>query len=147
MAMEPRSNPPSGSPELLLQIKDLHTSFSVDGQTARAVDGVDFDIHAGEVLGLVGESGCGKSVTALSLLKLIPDPPGRIEKGSAIFKGRDLLSLTYDEMRVIRGREIAMIFQEPMTALNPVFTIGFQMREAIQHHTGASKKEAIGRSV
>ena len=147
MAMEPRSNPPSGSPELLLQIKDLHTSFSVDWQTARAVDGVDFDIHAGEVLGLVGESGCGKSVTALSLLKLIPDPPGCIEKGSAIFKGRDLLSLTYDEMRVIRGREIAMIFQEPMTALNPVFTIGFQMREAIQHHTGASKKEAIGRSV
>ena len=147
MAMEPKTNPPSKSAELLLQIKDLHTSFSVEGQTARAVDGVDFDIHAGEVLGLVGESGCGKSVTALSLLKLIPDPPGCIEKGSAIFKGRDLLSLTYDEMRSIRGREIAMIFQEPMTALNPVFTIGFQMREAIQHHTGVSKQEAIGRSV
>jgi len=147
MAMEPKSNPPSGSAGLLLEIKDLHTSFSVEGKTARAVDGVDFDVYAGEVLGLVGESGCGKSVTALSLLKLIPDPPGCIEKGSAIFKGRDLLSLSYDEMRSIRGREIAMIFQEPMTALNPVFTIGFQMREAIQHHTGASKQVATERAV
>ena len=96
----------------------------------------------GEVLGLVGESGCEKSVTALSVLKLIPDPPGKIRKGSAIFRGRDLLALDYDEMRKIRGNEIAMIFQEPMTALNPVFTIGFQMREGIQHHTGVGKAEA-----
>lgn len=135
------------SPDLLLEVRDLHTSFSVEGQTARAVDGVDFDVYAGEVLGLVGESGCGKSVTSLSLLKLIPDPPGTIEKGTARFKGRDLLGMSYEEMRSIRGREIAMIFQEPMTALNPVFTIGFQMREAIQHHTGASKEEATARSV
>ena len=82
MAMEHQTNPPSETPELLLQVRDLHTSFSVEGQTARAVDGVDFDVYAGEVLGLVGESGCGKSVTSLSLLKLIPDPPGCIEKGS-----------------------------------------------------------------
>lgn len=145
--MDNQPNPPAEAPDLLLQVKDLHTSFSVEGNTARAVDGVDFDVYAGEVLGLVGESGCGKSVTSLSLLKLIPDPPGRIEKGSALFRGRDLLALNYDEMRKIRGREIAMIFQEPMTALNPVFTIGFQMREAIQHHTGASKEEATDRAV
>ncbi|MEE2856600.1 MAG: ABC transporter ATP-binding protein [Planctomycetota bacterium] len=145
--MTPEPQPEPASKEVLLQIRDLHTSFSVEGQTARAVDGVDFDVLAGEVLGLVGESGCGKSVTALSLLKLIPDPPGHIDKGSAIFKGRDLLTLSYDEMREIRGQEIAMIFQEPMTALNPVFTIGFQMREGIMRHTGASKADANRRAM
>ena len=133
--------------EPLVSVRDLHTDFTVEGKTAQAVDGVSFDIMPGEVLGLVGESGCGKSVTALSLLKLIPDPPGKIRKGSAIFRGRDLLAMDYDEMRKIRGNEIAMIFQEPMTALNPVFTIGFQMREAIQHHIGASKEEANNRAV
>ena len=133
--------------EPLVSVRDLHTDFTVEGKTAQAVDGVSFDIMPGEVLGLVGESGCGKSVTALSLLKLIPDPPGKIRKGSATFRGRDLLAMDYDEMRKIRGNEIAMIFQEPMTALNPVFTIGFQMREAIQHHTGASKEEANNRAV
>ncbi|MDE0959423.1 MAG: ABC transporter ATP-binding protein [Planctomycetota bacterium] len=131
----------------LLQVRDLHTSFSVEGQTARAVDGVSFDVLPGEVLGLVGESGCGKSVTSLSLLKLVPDPPGKIEQGSAIFKGQDLLALSYNEMRDIRGREIAMIFQEPMTALNPVYTIGFQMREGIMRHTRCSKGEAHEQSV
>ncbi|MDE0957035.1 MAG: ABC transporter ATP-binding protein [Planctomycetota bacterium] len=131
----------------LLQVRDLHTSFSVEGQTARAVDGVSFDVMPGEVLGLVGESGCGKSVTSLSLLKLVPDPPGKIEQGSALFKGQDLLALSYDEMRDIRGREIAMIFQEPMTALNPVYTIGFQLREGIVRHRGCSKEEAHQRSV
>ena len=147
MAMADKNKKTDSQQEPLVSVRDLHTDFTVEGKTAQAVDGVSFDIMPGEVLGLVGESGCGKSVTALSLLKLIPDPPGKIRKGSAIFRGRDLLALDYDEMRKIRGNEIAMIFQEPMTALNPVFTIGFQMREAIQHHIGASKEEANNRAV
>ena len=148
MSMSENGNSKSESKqEPLVSVRDLHTDFTVEGKTAQAVDGVSFDIMPGEVLGLVGESGCGKSVTALSLLKLIPDPPGKIRKGSAIFRGRDLLALDYDEMRKVRGNEIAMIFQEPMTALNPVFTIGFQMREGIQHHTGVSKEEANDRAV
>ena len=147
MAMSDKNKKNDSLQEPLVSVRDLHTDFTVEGKTAQAVDGVSFDIMPGEVLGLVGESGCGKSVTALSLLKLIPDPPGKIRKGSAIFRGRDLLSMDYDEMRKVRGKEIAMIFQEPMTSLNPVFTIGFQMREAIQHHTGASKDEANDRSV
>ena len=145
--MADKNNKTDSQQEPLVSVRDLHTDFTVEGKTAQAVDGVSFDIMPGEVLGLVGESGCGKSVTALSLLKLIPDPPGKIRKGSAIFRGRDLLAMDYDEMRKIRGNEIAMIFQEPMTALNPVFTIGFQMREAIQHHVGASKEEANNRAV
>ena len=147
MAMSEKNMKNDSQQEPLVSVRDLHTDFTVEGKTAQAVDGVSFDIMPGEVLGLVGESGCGKSVTALSLLKLIPDPPGKIRKGSATFRGRDLLAMDYDEMRKIRGNEIAMIFQEPMTALNPVFTIGFQMREAIQHHTGASKEEANNRAV
>ncbi len=147
MAMADKNRKTDSQQEPLVSVRDLHTDFTVEGKTAQAVDGVSFDIMPGEVLGLVGESGCGKSVTALSLLKLIPDPPGKIRKGSAIFRGRDLLAMDYDEMRKIRGNEIAMIFQEPMTALNPVFTIGFQMREAIQHHIGASKEEANNRAV
>ncbi|MBA4683423.1 MAG: ABC transporter ATP-binding protein [Planctomycetes bacterium] len=145
--MADKNNKTDSQQEPLVSVRDLHTDFTVEGKTAQAVDGVSFDIMPGEVLGLVGESGCGKSVTALSLLKLIPDPPGKIRKGSAIFRGRDLLAMDYDEMRKIRGNDIAMIFQEPMTALNPVFTIGFQMREAIQHHVGASKEEANNRAV
>ena len=147
MAMADKNKKTDSQQEPLVSVRDLHTDFTVESKTAQAVDGVSFDIMPGEVLGLVGESGCGKSVTALSLLKLIPDPPGKIRKGSAIFRGRDLLAMDYDEMRKIRGNEIAMIFQEPMTALNPVFTIGFQMREAIQHHIGASKEEANNRAV
>ena len=142
-----RTKPIEDKTEPLVSVRDLHTDFTVEGKTAQAVDGVSFDVMPGEVLGLVGESGCGKSVTALSLLKLIPDPPGKIRSGAAIYKGQDLLAMSYDEMRKIRGNEIAMIFQEPMTALNPVFTIGFQMREAIQHHTGASKTEANNQAV
>ena len=147
MTMADKNNKTDSQQEPLVSVRDLHTDFTVEGKTAQAVDGVSFDIMPGEVLGLVGESGCGKSVTALSLLKLIPDPPGKIRKGSAIFRGRDLLAMDYDEMRKIRGNDIAMIFQEPMTALNPVFTIGFQMREAIQHHVGASKEDANNRAV
>jgi len=114
---------------------------------ARAVDGVDFDIFPGEVLGLVGESGSGKSVTAMSILRLIPDPPGKIVEGEILFHGRDLLKLSWDEIRAIRGKEISLIFQEPMTSLNPVFTIGMQMMEAVLVHERVSRKAAFQRSV
>ncbi len=118
----------------LLDVRDLRTYFDVEGRTAKAVDGVSFHIYTNEVFGLVGESGSGKSVASLSIMRLIPDPPGRIEGGEIHFRGRDLMKLSYPEMRKIRGNDISMIFQEPMTALNPVFTIGFQLREAIRHH-------------
>ena len=114
---------------------------------AKAVDGVSFDIYPGEVVGLVGESGSGKSVTALSILRLIPDPPGKIVDGSILYKGQDLLKLPWEEIRKIRGSEISMIFQEPMTSLNPVFTIGMQLMEVVLVHEDVSKKEAFNRSV
>jgi oligopeptide/dipeptide ABC transporter ATP-binding protein len=118
----------------LLQIRGLRTHFFSESGVARAVDGVDLDIREGEVLGLVGESGSGKSVTALSILRLIPDPPGRIVDGEILFRGRNLLALSWPDIRRVRGREISMIFQEPMTSLNPVFTIGRQVMEIIQAH-------------
>jgi len=130
----------------LLQIRGLRTYFQTEAGTAKAVDGVDLDIFPGEVVGLVGESGSGKSVTALSILRLIPDPPGKIE-GSILFKGRDLLKLSWDEIHAVRGKEISMIFQEPMTSLNPVFTIGMQLTEAVLQHERVSKKEAFQRAV
>ena len=131
----------------LLQIKELRTYFHTEAGTAKAVDGVSFDILPGEVMGLVGESGSGKSVTALSILRLIPDPPGRIVGGSILYKGKDLLKLSWDEMHQIRGNEISMIFQEPMTSLNPVFTIGYQVMEVIFSHENVSKQQAFERSV
>jgi oligopeptide/dipeptide ABC transporter ATP-binding protein len=131
----------------LLQIKGLKTYFHTEAGTAKAVDGVSFDIMPGEVVGLVGESGSGKSVTALSILRLIPDPPGRIMEGSILFNGQDLLKLSWEDIRKIRGREISMIFQEPMTSLNPVFTIGMQIMEVVLHHEKISKKDAFDRSV
>ncbi len=131
----------------LLEVKNLKTYFDVEGQTAKAVDGVSFDIYENEVFGLVGESGSGKSVTALSVMRLIPNPPGDIVGGELIFKGKNLLDLPYDEMRKIRGHHISIIFQEPMTALNPVFSIGFQILEAITHHATMSKEEARERAV
>ncbi|MFC1705233.1 ABC transporter ATP-binding protein [Planctomycetota bacterium] len=132
----------------LLEIRNLRTYFDVEGQTAKAVDGVDLHIFENEVLGLVGESGCGKSVTALSVMRLIPNPPGWIDTGEIIFCGRDLLKVSYNEMRRIRGNEISMIFQEPMTALNPVFSIGWQLREAItQHQADITKLAAEKRAV
>ena len=130
----------------LLQIRGLKTYFQTEAGIAKAVDGLDLDIFPGEVVGLVGESGSGKSVTALSVLRLIPDPPGKIE-GSILFKGRDLLKLSWDEIHAIRGKEISMIFQEPMTSLNPVFTIGMQLTEAVLQHERVSKKEAFQRAV
>jgi peptide/nickel transport system ATP-binding protein len=134
------------APAPLLQIRGLKTYFHTEAGTAKAVDGVDLDIFPGEVVGLVGESGSGKSVTALSVLRLIPDPPGKIA-GSILFKGRDLLKLSWDEIHAVRGKEISMIFQEPMTSLNPVFTIGMQLMEAVLGHERVSRKEAFRRSV
>ena len=131
----------------LLQIRGLRTYFYTESGVAKAVDGVDLDIAQGEVLGLVGESGSGKSVTALSILRLIPDPPGRIVEGEILYKGRDLLKLSWEEIRKIRGNEISMVFQEPMTSLNPVFTIGMQVTEVIQAHENVSKQEAQRRAV
>jgi oligopeptide/dipeptide ABC transporter ATP-binding protein len=131
----------------LLDIRGLRTHFFTEAGVARAVDGVDLSIDPGEVVGLVGESGSGKSVTALSVLRLIPNPPGRIVAGEILFKGRDLLKLNEDDIRSVRGDEISMIFQEPMTSLNPVFTIGFQLTEVYLQHERLSKKDAFDRSV
>src|SRR5687767_14368642 len=134
-------------PDPLLSIENLRTYFYTDAGVARAVDGVSFHIGAGETVGLVGESGCGKSVTALSILRLIASP-GRIEPESRmLFEGRDLLRLSEEEMRRVRGNRIAMIFQEPMTALNPVFTVGDQIAEVARVHERASRKVAWKRAV
>ncbi len=131
----------------LLSIRGLRTYFYTESGVAKAVDGVDLEIRRGEVLGLVGESGSGKSVTALSVLRLIPDPPGKIVAGEIIFNNRDLLKLPWDEIRAIRGNDISMVFQEPMTSLNPVFTIGMQVMEVILAHEKVSKDEARRRAI
>ncbi|NQT20689.1 MAG: ABC transporter ATP-binding protein, partial [Planctomycetes bacterium] len=131
----------------LLEVRDLHTYFFLEGGPAKAVEGVDFRIERGKTLGLVGESGCGKSATALSILRLIPSPPGKTVGGKVIFEGRNLLELPERQMRAVRGCDIAMIFQEPMTSLNPVFTIGWQIVEVILNHEHVSKKEAWERTV
>ena len=120
----------------LIEIENLKTYFYTEAGTAKAVDGVNFDIYEGEVLGIVGESGSGKSVTSLSINRLIPNPPGDIVDGRVLFKGINLLELSYDEMKEYRGKEIAMIFQEPMTSLNPVFKINMQMNEVLMEHDG-----------
>jgi len=133
--------------EVLLQVKNLQTHFHVGDHIAKAIDGVDFDVRKGEVLGLVGESGSGKSVTSLSILRLIPNPPGDIVGGELIFEGQDLLKLSYEQMRKIRGNSISMIFQEPMTSLNPVFTIGEQIMEPLMLHQGLNKVDASDRAV
>jgi oligopeptide transport system ATP-binding protein len=131
----------------LLEVKNLSTHFFTDDGLVKAVDDVSFDIHEGETLGLVGESGCGKSVSALSLLRLIPNPPGKIVGGEIIFEGRDLLKLTEDGVREVRGNKIAMIFQEPMTTLNPVLTIGRQISEPMEIHKGMSREAALKKCV
>jgi len=120
----------------LIEINNLKTYFYTEAGTAKAVDGVSFDIFQGEVLGIVGESGSGKSVTSLSINRLIPNPPGDFVDGKINFKGINLLELSYDEMKDYRGKEIAMIFQEPMTSLNPVFKINMQMNEVLIEHEG-----------
>lgn len=131
----------------LIQIKNLKTYFHTEAGTAKAVDNVSFDIYSGEVLGIVGESGSGKSVTSLSINRLIPTPPGEIVGGEVLYRGLDLLKLSYEEMKDIRGKEIAMIFQEPMTSLNPVLKIGVQMNEVLVKHESLSEGEATLRSI
>ena len=131
----------------ILQIEDLQTHFFLGVGTVRAVDGVSYALRSGETLGVVGESGCGKSVAALSILRLVANPPGRIVGGAIRFDGRNLLELGDAEMERIRGNEISMIFQEPMTSLNPLFTIGRQVSEAIALHQGLSRREAMNRAV
>ena len=130
----------------LLEVKDLKTYFFTEDGVVKAVDGVGFKVNQGKTLGLVGESGCGKSVTAFSIMRLL-DYPGKTVGGEVIFKGENLLKKTEDEMRRIRGKEIAMIFQEPMTALNPVLTAGFQISEALMVHFKINKEEAMKKSV
>jgi len=133
--------------ERLLEIRGLQTEFVTDDGVVRAVDGVDLAIDRGETLGVVGESGCGKTVTALSVLKLIPMPPGRIAGGQILWRGRDLVPLRPQGMHDIRSKEIAIIFQEPMTSLNPVYTIGDQISEVVRLHEGVGRRAALDRAV
>ena len=133
--------------EKLIQIKNLKTFFYTEAGTVKAVNNVSFDIHKGEVLGIVGESGSGKSVTSLSINRLIPNPPGEIVSGEVLYNGINLLDLSYEEMREYRGRDIAMIFQEPMTSLNPVLRIEAQMNEVLMKHQNLTKEEATAKSI
>lgn len=131
----------------VLELKDLQTTFQSGRSMVPAVDGVSLHVQKGEVLGIVGESGCGKSVTSLSIMKLIPSPPGKIARGEILFKGEDLAKASPKRMKQLRGKEISMIFQEPMTSLNPLFTIGNQLVEAIRNHNKMNKKEARKKAV
>ncbi len=131
----------------LLEVRDLHTEFRTGAGIVRAVDGVSYTVDPGETVAIVGESGSGKSVSALSILRLIPDPPGRITGGEVMFAGRDLMTLGEEAMREIRGGDIGMVFQEPMTSLNPVLTIGRQITETIEQHRGADRAAADRRAV
>jgi oligopeptide transport system ATP-binding protein len=133
--------------EPLLRVNDLKTYFYTEEGVVKAVDGVSFDIAAGEILGLVGESGCGKTVSALSILRLIPIPPGKIVSGSVLFEGKDLVRMNEDGIRHVRGNKIAMIFQEPMTSLNPVLTIGRQLTETLELHLKMDRGAATQRAV
>jgi oligopeptide/dipeptide ABC transporter ATP-binding protein len=130
----------------LIEVQDLATHFAAEDEVARAVDGISFNIAKGETLGLVGESGCGKSVTALSIMRLIPDPPGKIVRGRILLEGKDLVPLKEAEMRGVRGNRISMVFQEPMTSLNPVFRAGKQIAEAAVLHQKISWREARERT-
>jgi peptide/nickel transport system ATP-binding protein len=138
---------PAAKVETILDITDLRTWFFTRDGVVRAVDGVSFHVFPGETLAIVGESGCGKSVTALSVLRLIPSPPGRIVSGAIRFAGRDLLGLSEAEMRQVRGNDISMIFQEPMTSLNPVLTVGRQIAETLTLHQGLDYKAALAKAV
>jgi peptide/nickel transport system ATP-binding protein len=133
-------------PAPILQVKDLHTEFLTDGGVVKAVDGVSFDLYPGESIGIVGESGSGKSITALSILRLVPDP-GRVVGGKVLFQDKDLLQISGEEIREIRGRDIAMIFQDPQSSLNPVLRTGFQIDEAMLAHDKATKREAHVRTI
>ena len=130
----------------LLEVRGLRTYFHTDRGLFRAVDGIDFSVDRGKTVGLVGESGCGKSVTSLSVMGLVPSPPGKVEAEAVLFGNRDVLRLSADERRKLRGGKMSMIFQEPMTSLNPVFTVGEQIAEAVRLHQGAGTKEALARA-
>ena len=130
--------------ENLLEVKNLKTYFFTDGGVVKSVDDVSFNVKPGKTLGVVGESGCGKSITSLSIMQLVETPPGKIVDGEIIYNGENLLNKDKDEMRKIRGSEIAMIFQEPMTSLNPVFTVGQQIMEALMIHTDMDKTRSEG---
>ena len=132
---------------VLLEIDDLRTQFFTSAGTVKAVDGISYSVDEGETVAIVGESGCGKSVSARSVLRLIPDPPGRIVGGNINFAGKNLLELSDSEIRNVRGRDITMIFQEPMTSLNPVLTIERQLTETIMHHLSASLETARARAL
>jgi len=131
----------------LLQVKDLRTQFFTPDGVVNAVNGISFSLEEGETLGIVGESGCGKSVSMLSVMRLIPQPPGRIVGGEVWFQDRDLLKLSEEEMRQVRGNKIAMVFQDPMTSLNPVLTVGRQISEALELHLGMDRDQALERSI
>jgi len=131
----------------LLQVKDLRTQFFTPEGVVNAVNGISFSLEEGETLGIVGESGCGKSVSMLSVMRLIPQPPGRIVGGEVWFQDRDLLKLSEEEMRQVRGNKIAMVFQDPMTSLNPVLTVGRQISEALELHLGMDRDQALERSI
>ncbi len=143
--MSESNSPLNGS--IVLSVRNLVTSFKTEQGTVNAVDGVSFDLKAGQMLGLVGESGCGKSVTSMSILRLIASPPGKIIGGEILYGGRDLLKLPIESMQAIRGGDIAMIFQEPMTSLNPVHTVGAQVAETVCIHQKVSKKAGLARAV
>ena len=130
----------------LLEIEDLRTQFFTSAGTVQAVDGITYNVDEGETVAIVGESGCGKSVSALSILRLIPNPPGEIVSGGIRFMGKDLLAMSDKEIREVRGRDIGMVFQEPMTSLNPVLTIGRQLTETLEHHLGVSNEQAMDRA-
>ncbi|MEQ8457766.1 MAG: ABC transporter ATP-binding protein [Sandaracinaceae bacterium] len=133
--------------EPLLRVENLVTAFHTDEGSVRAVDDVSFTVEDGQTLGIVGESGCGKSVTSLSVMRLVPDPPGVIERGRIVFQGRDLLKISEREMRALRGERISMIFQEPMTSLNPVHRVGKQISETLRVHRGMSRRDARKRAI
>ena len=131
----------------LLDVRDLETRFRTREGVVHAVNGVSFRLNEGETLGIVGESGCGKSVTVMSMLRLIPQPPGEIVAGKAVFQGNDLLKMSDDDLRHIRGGQISMVFQDPMTSFNPVLTIGYQVAEPLEIHKGLNKQEALKQAV
>jgi peptide/nickel transport system ATP-binding protein len=137
----------TGSAAPLLDIRGLKTHFATDDGIVQAVDGVDLTIHRGETVGVVGESGCGKTVTAMSVLKLIAMPPGKIVAGQILYQGRDLVPLDTHEMDRVRAKDIAMVFQEPMTSLNPVYTIGEQIAESLRKHEGLSRRDALDKTI
>ena len=139
--------PADGESAVLLEVRGLQVEFRTRAGLAQVLDGIEFSLSKGEILGIVGESGCGKSMTALAIMGLVPTPPGRVAGGEIVYRGEDLLKASRERMRRIRGNRISMIFQEPMTALNPVFTVGDQIAESIVLHQGLSRREALDRAV